>query len=178
MSPDIVNLKKDYYSLGDMMKHVVTKILDLLKNPTLLNSKKTNSLPWLNLTQFFGVINDNLYKLLLVFLFIDLLGNEQASTILSAAGAVYVVPFLLFSSSAGILADKFSKQKLIVILKSFEVVIMSFALWAFYCKSLYNSYILLFLLASHSALFGPSKYGIIPEIVSKEKITKSASLIL
>ena len=139
--------------------------------------RKKNSLWSLNWTQFFGVLNDNLFKLLMVFLLIDTIGKENATSILAAAGAVYVIPFLLFSSSAGILADRFSKQKLMVVLKGVEVLIMALALVAFSYKSLMGCYTLLFFLAAHSAMFGPSKYGIIPELVSKDLVSKANGLI-
>lgn len=139
--------------------------------------KKTTSLGALNATQFFGVINDNLFKLLMIFLLIETLGKDKATSILSAAGAVYVIPFLLFSSSAGILADRISKQRLIVILKGVEVLLMLLALFAFFFKIPWACYTLLFLLAAHSAMFGPPKYGIIPELVTKDKVSKANSLI-
>ncbi len=139
--------------------------------------RKKNSVWSLNCTQFFGVLNDNLFKLLMVFLLIDTLGKENATSILAAAGAIYVIPFLLFSSSAGILADRFSKQKLMIVLKGAEVLIMALALLAFSYKSLIGCYTLLFFLAAHSAMFGPSKYGIIPELVSKDLVSKANGLI-
>ena len=139
--------------------------------------RKKNSLWSLNCTQFFGVLNDNLFKLLMVFLLIDTLGKANATSILAAAGAVYVIPFLLFSSSAGILADRFSKQKLMIVLKGVEVIIMALAVVAFFYKSLMGCYTLLFFLAAHSAMFGPSKYGIIPELVSKDLVSKANGLI-
>jgi acyl-[acyl-carrier-protein]-phospholipid O-acyltransferase/long-chain-fatty-acid--[acyl-carrier-protein] ligase len=152
-------------------------ISSFFRSPSWFESKKKHSLWSLNFTQFFGVINDNLYKLLMVFLLIETLGKDHAAAILSAAGAVYVIPFLIFSSSAGILADKLSKQKLIIILKGTEVGIMLLAIGAFALKSTFGCYGLLFLLATHSAMFGPSKYGIIPEIVSKEYVSRANSLI-
>src|SRR5579862_3747726 len=84
------------------------------------NKKETYSLAMLNITQFLGVINDNLFKLVMAYFLIDTLGKEFASPVLSATGAIYVIPFLLFSSSAGIVADRFSKQKLLVIMKIVE----------------------------------------------------------
>ncbi|NDE82646.1 MAG: MFS transporter, partial [Chlamydiia bacterium] len=155
----------------------INRSLSLLKDCSFNRKKKPYSLWMLNITQFLGVINDNLYKLLLIFLFIHVLGKEQAPALLSAAGTIYVLPFLLFSSSAGILADRYSKQKIIQILKGSEVIIMALVILGFYFESLLGSYVLLFLLATHSALFGPSKYGIIPELVGKEYITKANGLI-
>lgn len=147
------------------------------QNPSWLGKAPKSTIWSLNYTQFFGVINDNLFKLLMVFLLIDTLGKEKATSILAAAGAVYVIPFLVFSSSAGILADRFSKQRLMVILKVAEVVITLLALLAFGMKSSLFCYALLFLLATHSAMFGPSKYGIIPELVTKDQVSKANGLI-
>ncbi|MGE5196675.1 MAG: MFS transporter [Anaerolineae bacterium] len=135
------------------------------------------SLAFLNAAQFLGALNDNIFKLIVAFLLIDVLGPSQASDILWKAGAIYVIPFLLFSSAAGILADRFSKQRLLISMKAAEIVLMIFALLAFGVKSEFGSFFLLFLLSTHSALFGPSKYGIIPEIVPKEKVSKANGLI-
>ncbi|MBS0626603.1 MAG: MFS transporter [Verrucomicrobia bacterium] len=127
----------------------------------------------LNTAQFFGVLNDNIYKLLVIFFLLSTLGVANSSFILSTAGALYVLPFLLFSSAAGILADRFSKHRLIQILKAAEILIMLAAILAFYTKSAGGCYLLLFLLASHSALFGPSKYGILPELIEKAGLPKA-----
>src|ERR1051326_305982 len=136
-----------------------------------------HSLAWLNITQFLGVINDNVFKFVMAFLLIDTLGFSKASSILSATGAIYVIPFLLFSSSAGILADRFSKQKLLVVMKIAEIIIMLLAILAFGMKSVWGCYTLLFLLSTHSAMFGPSKYGIIPELVPEDAVSKANGLI-
>jgi acyl-[acyl-carrier-protein]-phospholipid O-acyltransferase/long-chain-fatty-acid--[acyl-carrier-protein] ligase len=135
------------------------------------------SLGFLNITQFLGVINDNIFKFVMAFLLIDTLGQTKASGILSATGAVYVIPFLLFSSSAGILADRFSKQKLLVVMKLAEIIVMALAIVAFAVKSVFGCYTLLFLLSTHSAMFGPSKYGIIPELVPNDKVSRANGLI-
>lgn len=139
--------------------------------------KQHNSLTMLNITQFLGVINDNLFKFALIFFLIDSLGTAQSGVILSATGVLYVTPFLLFSSSAGILADRFSKQKLLVIMKIAEMAIMFLAFFAFAYVSVLGCYVLLFLLSIHSALFGPSKYGIIPELVAADKVSRANGLI-
>ena len=124
-----------------------------------------NAVHFLNISQCLGVINDNVFKFLIVFLFIDLRGIKASSEILFYVGTVYVLPFLLFSSYAGVLADYFSKQKLIVILKAVEVGIMFLGIIAFYFQSEFASYTLLFLLSTQSAVFGPPKYSIIPELI-------------
>jgi acyl-[acyl-carrier-protein]-phospholipid O-acyltransferase / long-chain-fatty-acid--[acyl-carrier-protein] ligase len=136
-----------------------------------------HSLGFLNAAQFGGVLNDNIFKLVIVFLLIDVEGKQKASSILSAAGAIFVVPFLLFSSAAGVLADRFSKQKLLMLMKVAESIIMTLAIIAFAYKSEWACYTLLFVLATHSATFGPSKYGIIPELVPPEAVSKANGLI-
>src|SRR5258708_30803556 len=103
-----------------------------------------HALGFLNVTQFLGVINDNVFKFVMAFLLIDALGFSKASSILSATGAIYVIPFLLFSSSAGILADRFTKQKLLVVMKVAQILIMLLAIIAFGIKSIWGCYTLLF----------------------------------
>lgn len=138
---------------------------------------KKHALNFLNIAQFLGAVNDNVFKFLTLFLLIDLRGVEHSSQILFWVGTVYVLPFLLFSSAAGILADKFSKQKLIVLLKGLEVFITILGVVAFSFSSAPACYILLFLLSFQSAVFGPPKYSIIPEIVHFEKISNANGII-
>lgn len=152
-------------------------VKNLLNKILFLSKSDNHSLAFLNATQFLGVINDNLFKFVIAFLLIDTLGTAHASEILSATGAIYVIPFLLFSSSAGILADRFSKQKLLIVMKVAETLIMILALFAFSTKSMWGCYTLLFLLSTHSAAFGPSKYGIIPELVPADKVSRANGLI-
>src|SRR5580692_9177240 len=144
--------------------------------PSFSKSDK-HALTWLNITQFLGVINDNVFKFVMAFLLIDTLGISKASSILSATGAIYVIPFLLFSSSAGILADRFSKQKLLVVMKAAEIGVMCLAILAFASKSVWGCFTLLFILSTHSAMFGPSKYGIIPELVPTDKVSRANGII-
>lgn len=141
------------------------------------NGAADGSLRYLNISQFLGAMNDNIFKLILVFMAIDVEGKERASTILSGVGAIYVIPFLLFSSIAGSLADRFSKQKILAIMKTIEVITMFLAIFAFAYKSIWAGFTLLFLLATHSAMFGPPKYGIISEIVPPERVAKANGLI-
>ncbi len=136
---------------------------------------KTNyrSFYLLNATQFLGALNDNVFKLLVIYLLINIKGPAAANTILSLAGAIFVIPFLLFSSSAGILADRLSKRTIIVYTKILELLIMSFGLIAVMFGSEIGSYTALFFMAAQSALFGPSKYGIIPELVESKMVSKA-----
>jgi acyl-[acyl-carrier-protein]-phospholipid O-acyltransferase / long-chain-fatty-acid--[acyl-carrier-protein] ligase len=127
----------------------------------------------LNASQFLGALNDNIFKLLVIYLLINLKGPLSANTILSIAGAVFVAPFLLFSSGSGVLADKISKRNIIVSMKALEVVLMASSLIAVHFRSEFFLYFILFMMGAQSAIFGPSKYGIIPELVEEKKVSKA-----
>lgn len=136
-----------------------------------------HSLHFLNIAQFMGALNDNIFKLVIAYFLIDIKGAEHASTILAKIGATFVIPFLLFSSTAGVLADRFSKQRLMMLFKGIEMGTMVLAMLAFGFKSVWGSYALLFLLSTHSAMFGPSKYAIISELVPKDRVSSANGLI-
>jgi acyl-[acyl-carrier-protein]-phospholipid O-acyltransferase / long-chain-fatty-acid--[acyl-carrier-protein] ligase len=139
--------------------------------------RKFSSFTYLNVTQFLGALNDNIYKLLIVYFFIQLDGVENSHRILATTGAIFVLPFLLFSAFSGTLADRYSKRNIIVFTKVLELLIMAFGIFAFYFESKISSYCVLFLLATQSALFGPSKYGILPELVTTDKISKANGMM-
>ena len=128
---------------------------------------------FLNATQFLGALNDNIFKLLVIYLLIHIKGPAAANSILSIAGAIFVIPFLVFSSGAGVLADKISKRKIIVGSKVLELIVMLFGLGTVYFEFESGAYIALFMMATQSAIFGPSKYGIIPELVEPKMMSKA-----
>ena len=66
---------------------------------------------WLNSAQFLGALNDNLFKLLIVFCLIARNGEENADRLFAMAGVVFVLPFLLFNAASGALADRVSKRR-------------------------------------------------------------------
>jgi acyl-[acyl-carrier-protein]-phospholipid O-acyltransferase/long-chain-fatty-acid--[acyl-carrier-protein] ligase len=134
---------------------------------------KKHAFAYLNFTQFLGVMNDNFFKLTLIFMLLQVQGFENNQTILALAGAIFVIPFLLFSIPAGTLADRYSKNKIVIIIKLIEVVAAIVGVVGFTLKSAFWSYSALFLLATSGAIFGPTKYGIVPELVKREKLSKS-----
>ncbi len=125
----------------------------------------------LNAAQFLGALNDNLFKLLAVLFAIAQLGRDRMTAALSLGGAIFVLPFLLFTPAAGVLADRISKRTIIVAAKALEIVVMALAVVAFAFRSVTGGYMVLFLMATQSALFGPSKYGIIPELVPCDRLS-------
>ena len=136
-----------------------------------------NSLMFHNISQFTSALVDNLFKFLTIFLLISIQGDKGSAEIMSTVGIVYVLPFLLFSSFAGKLADKISKQKFMTALKCGEVVVTLVGILAFYCQSALACYALLFMLSVVAALMGPPKYSIIAELVTKEEIPRANGLI-
>ena len=142
------------------------------------NQSRSGSFAWLNATQFLGALNDNLFKLLLIFLLVEIAGAEHRAEILALASTVFVLPFLLFSHAAGVLADRLSKRDIIVAAKWLELLIMALGCAAVRWPSAWKLYGVLFLMCSQSALFGPSKYGIIPEIVPEERLSRANGLLV
>lgn len=139
--------------------------------------QKRFSFSCFNAAQFLGALNDQTYKLALIFFLIDLQGIAHSADILFWSSIVFVAPFLLFTAPGGFLADRCRKQRVIVVLKACEVGIMLLGFWAFSSKSAVGGYSALFLLASQSAFFGPSKYGIIPELVEDSKVSRANGLV-
>ncbi len=143
-----------------------------------MNGKKlSGSFAWLNATQFLGALNDNVFKLLSIFMLVALLGEAHRTQIVSTASIVFVIPFLLFSHAGGTLADRVGKRNIIVCLKILEILIATFGCLAIYHKSSWGLYAIIFLLCTHSAFFSPSKYGIVPELVGMEKLSMANSLM-
>jgi len=133
---------------------------------------------WLNVSQFCGALNDNVFKVLAILFMIHLHGAGAAATISAMAAVVFIVPFLIFSAAAGVLADRLSKRNILVFCKALEVAAMVGAVTAFMFHCEWGLYAVLFLIGTHSALFSPSKYGIVPELVGREQLSKANSLLV
>lgn len=136
------------------------------------------SFTWLNVTQFLGALNDNIFKLLLIFLLTSILGAEHGAAIITTASALFVLPFILFSNVAGVLADRVSKSRIIVATKAMEIVIMGAGCVAVMASSTTAMYTILFLMCLQSTLFGPARYGILPEIVPTELLSRANGLLV
>jgi len=139
--------------------------------------KLPTGLTALNITQFLGAMNDNILKLLIIFFLIDQQGDQRAGIITACAGIAFVLPFLLFSAPAGCLADRYSKALVSIAVKLLEVIITVLALIAFLLHLENGLYLVLFLMATHSAFFAPAKYGIIPELATPEQLSQANGLI-
>ena len=132
------------------------------------------------LTQFLGAFNDNLFKSALVMLvtfgLAERMGYNSQILITSIAG-IFILPFFLFSSIAGELADKYEKSSLIRIIKIVEVVLMCLTGLGFYSLNLWLLIFLLFLMGAQSTFFGPLKYSIIPQHLDEDELIAANGLV-
>lgn len=132
------------------------------------------------LTQLLGAFNDNVYKNALVILVtyhaVDY-SNADPNLLTNVAAGLFILPFLLFSASAGQLADKFDKALLIRTIKAVEVGIVVVAGFGLYMKSLPLLLGALFLLGLHSTFFGPVKYSILPQTLRPEELVGGNGLV-
>jgi 1-acyl-sn-glycerol-3-phosphate acyltransferase len=144
---------------------------------TLLGARRFWPLFW---TQFLGAFNDNVFKNALVILIayrsltIWGLGSQQLVVV---ASGVFILPFFLFSAFSGQLADKFRKNVLIRGVKLLEIAIMALGAVGFYLDNLELLLGVLFLMGTHSSIFGPSKFSILPELVRPEELVGSNALV-
>lgn len=132
------------------------------------------------ITQFFGAFNDNVFKNALVVLltFQSARWTTLAPEILTnLAAGIFILPFFLFSATAGQLADKYDKASLARLVKILEIVIMGVAAFGFYLHSLTILLVALFLLGLHSTLFGPVKYAILPQHLYRSELVGGNALV-
>ena len=131
-------------------------------------------------TQFLGAGNDNIYKNALV-IFVAFhaadLTSLDPNALVNLAGAVFIAPFMLFSATAGQLADKLEKSRLIRWIKLFEIAIMGVGLVGFWQRDLALLFTALALLGVHSTLFGPVKYAILPQHLRNEELIGGNGLV-
>ena len=128
-------------------------------------------------TQFFGAFNDNAFKFVIAALVVDRMGSSGGTLYLALSSIVFVLPFLIFSTFAGYLADKFSKQKIIIFTKILELVVMGIGFFALLQNNIWGMLLVLFFMGFQSTLFGPSKYGILPEILSTKELPNGNGII-
>lgn len=125
-------------------------------------------------TQFLGAFNDNVFKLLLICFATNTLGADSpaAQRFVALAGALFILPYLLCSSYAGYLADRFSKRSVMIATKVGEVFIMLAGALFFYRQSLPLLLLVLFCMGMQSAFFSPAKYGFLPEILPDKQLSR------
>jgi len=96
---------------------------------------------------------------------------------LSLVGALFILPFALFSGYAGQVADSYSKRTVLVVTKVLEVVVMALGMVALGAGYLSAAYAVLFVMALHSTFFSPAKYGILPETLPDAHLSRANGLL-
>ena len=129
------------------------------------------------LVQFLGAFNDNVYKTALVIIFTFYLSQGDTNVLINIASGLFILPFFLFSGFAGQIADKYEKSSLIKKVKIAEIVIMGIAFIGFYLKSQTILICVVFLMGAQSSLFGPVKYGYLPERLSLSELVGGNALV-
>ena len=140
----------------------------------LMRSKRFAPLFW---TQFLSAFNDNFLRYSLIFLITFKLAAEQAAALVTLSGAIFMLPFLVFSALGGELADKHDKGRLAEKLKLMEVGAAFVSVLGISLGSVWLSMLALFLFGTISALFGPIKYGILPDHLDKNELPKANAYV-
>ena len=123
-------------------------------------------------TQFQGAFNENALKFLVIYLILAIEKDRtQRDQMELLVGVLFAAPFILFSLVGGYFADRFSKRTVTIWTKVFEVGIMLFAAAALVGPNLSLALAAIFLVCTQGALFGPSKYGLLPELLPAEKLS-------
>lgn len=146
-------------------------------NDNLMTSKRFWPIFW---TQFFGAMNDNVFKNALVILI-----TYQATSVMgfkpeqmvALCGGLFILPFFLFSAIAGELTDKFPMHQLVKATKILELFIVCIGTIGFYFSIVPLLLLCLFLLGAQSTLFGPVKYSILPELITEDELVKGNAFV-
>lgn len=131
-------------------------------------------------TQFLGALNDNVFKTALITMAVfhtaDLtsLNGAVLATLLPG---IFILPFFLFSATAGQIADKFEKSQLIRFVKIFEVILMLFAALGFVLHLFWLLVLALFMMGMHSTLFGPVKYAYLPQHLAESELVGGNGMV-
>jgi len=132
------------------------------------------------ITQYLGAFNDNLFRTAMaafVMYKITTISSGNKSIIVSLAVGLFMLPFFLFSSTAGELADKYRKDIMIKLIKGLEIFVIFLAVAGFYFHSAYILLLVLFLMGTAAAFFGPVKYSILPNILKEDELIAGNGLV-
>jgi len=144
---------------------------------TLLRDQKFAPFFWV---QFAGALNDNIFKVgftSVVTYQAVLFGVADARSAAFLIAAIFVLPFLLFSATAGQLADKYDKAVLMQSVKTLEIGIMVLASAGFLIHNAHILYISVFLMGLHSTIFGPAKYAYLPDHLGESSLLKANGIV-
>ena len=123
-------------------------------------------------TQFQGAFSDNALKTLVTFIALAAATSSQhRRAVVPVLGILFSLPFIIFSMAGGHLADRFSKRHVTIGVKVFEILLMLFALAALWLKNVPLAMVAVCGMGIHSAFFGPSKYGLLPELLPENRLS-------
>jgi len=131
-------------------------------------------------TQFLGAANDNIFKnAFVVFVTFEAARGMaiDSGMVVNLIGALFILPFMIFSATSGQLADKYEKSRMIRWIKLFEIAIMGIGLAGFLLPSIALLFAALALLGVHSTLFGPVKYAILPQHLTIDELVGGNGLV-
>lgn len=132
------------------------------------------------ITQFLGAFNDNVFKnalMILVAYQVTHINGMSTSVLVTLIAGIFILPFFLFSATAGQLADKYEKSSFIRIIKFAEIIIMCFAALGLYFENIQFLIFIIFLLGIQAAFFGPVKYAILPECLYEQELIAGNGLV-
>ncbi len=123
-------------------------------------------------TQFQGAFNENGFKNLVVFIILGVaMQKADRDRLVLVVGTLFSVPFILFSMTGGFLADHNSKRTVTIWTKFFEMAVMVLAIAGLSLQNLNLEMAAVFLASTQAALFGPSKYGLLPELLPEPRLS-------
>ena len=130
-------------------------------------------------TQFLGAGNDNLFKFAFTVLVtyklqVSWLSPQMAGLVI---GALFILPFLLFSATSGQLTDKYDKARVMRFVMSLEIAIMALAAFGFWTTDVVVLLACVFLMGVHSTLFGPVKFAYLPQHLDERELTGGNGMV-
>lgn len=123
-------------------------------------------------TQFQGAFSDNAHKSLVLYLILGMgLTQQERDFFVPGVQFLFALPFILFSMTGGYLADRYSKRTVTIGTKVMEIGVMLFATAALILVNVWMMLAAVFMMSAQSALFGPSKYGLLPELLPEKRLS-------
>ena len=122
--------------------------------------------------EFQNAFSDNVLRWLVTFMIIGMgFSMEKRDSLVPLVGDVFALPFVLFSMAGGFFADRFSKRNVAISVKCAELGIMSVVTLGLWLANVPLMLVAIFLMSTHSAIFGPTKYGMLPELLPEKKLS-------
>jgi acyl-[acyl-carrier-protein]-phospholipid O-acyltransferase/long-chain-fatty-acid--[acyl-carrier-protein] ligase len=129
-------------------------------------------------TQFQNAFNDNAIKFLVIYIIVARnFPKDTRENLILVVGALFALPFIFFSMAGGNFADRYSKRSVVIGTKLMELFVMAVTILGLWLQNLPLECAAVFLISSQSALFGPSKYGLLPELVPERKLSWANGII-